>query len=139
MNRYMELLPIVAIIIIMAIIYFIVRKPYVPSPLILKLKYKLALINRKFYDYDIREGSSSYTENKSTIYVCTRDPQTGEYYGDNTLIYVCLHECAHVLSQDYGHHNEFNNILNQLVKKAMLVGIYNPSIPIPKTYCSIQH
>ncbi len=120
-------------------LYLLFRKPYVPTPLVLNLKRKLALVNPRFSNYDIRESNSSFTENKSTIYICTRDPKTGKYYSDNTLIYVCLHECAHVMSQDYGHHNEFKNIFNQLINKSIKVGVYNPNIPIPPTYCGIKH
>ncbi len=129
----------VGLIAIIGLVYILGKRKYIPSPIILKLKYKLALVNPKFANYDIREGNSSYTENKSTIYICTKDPKTKQYYSDNTLIYVCLHECAHVLSQDYGHHEEFNRILKQLIEKAENAGIYNSSIPVPKTYCGLQN
>ena len=130
------------ILIIFAVIvslYVLFKKPYTPSPLIIRLKHKLARVDSRFINYDIREGGSSYTENKSTVYICTKDPGTGMYYSDNTLLYVCLHECAHVLSEDYGHHEEFNKILEKLIKKATMVGIYNPNVPIPKTYCGLKN
>ncbi len=133
-----QIIYIIVIIALIGLFYYSMRKPYVPSPLIMRLKYKLARVNPKFIRYDIREGNSSFTENKSTIYICTRDPKTGQYYSDNTLLYVCLHECAHVLSQDYGHHDEFKNILNQLIQRAINARIYNPKIPIPRTYCGIS-
>lgn len=138
MGKPNNLLYILLILVAGVSVYAFLKGSYTPSPLIIKLKKKLSLVDKRFLNYDIREGNSSFTENKSTIYVCTKDPHTGHYYSDNTLIYVCLHECAHVMSEDYGHHDEFNKILNQLIRKATHIGIYNPNIPIPPTYCGLK-
>ena len=135
MRNIFVIVIIIAIIIIIAIC---IQKPYKPTPLILNLKRKLALVNPEFGNYDIRESDSSYTEDKATIFICTKDPKTKQYYSDNTLIYVCLHECAHVMSKDYGHHDEFKKIFHSLVNRAISYGIYNPSIPIPRTYCGMN-
>lgn len=128
------------LILLFLFVLFYKNKPYKPSPLILKLKYKLGLINSKFLNYDIRESKdSSYTENKSIIYICTKDPKTQQYYDDNILLYVCLHECAHCLSIDYGHHEEFNKILKSLTEKATILGIYDPTVKIPSDYCGLKN
>lgn len=130
------LVAILVLLIIVAVAWN--QKPYKPTPLIMHLKNKLALIHPKFRYLDIREGSSSYTENKKTIYICTRDPKTNMVYDDNILLYVCIHECAHVLVPEYDEHGpKFKAMMDHLLKKAIAAGIYDPSIPIPPTYCGL--
>ncbi|KAI9206568.1 uncharacterized protein BJ171DRAFT_597244 [Polychytrium aggregatum] len=51
---------------------------------------------------------TSYTVNKGTlISMCIRDRQTGEVIPPNLLMYVMLHELAHVASASEGHNGEF--------------------------------
>ena len=123
------------LLILCCIVYIIYKnRKYNPSSLILRIKYKLSMVEPKFFNYDIRESSdSSYTENKSTIYLCTKDPKTGITYDDNILIYVALHECAHVLCENYGHDEEFKKKLSMLI-----IGIYNSNIPVPSDYCGLK-
>ncbi len=71
--------------------------------------------------------NESYTENKKIIYVCICDSD-GEYYSDNKLKQVILHELAHALSVhvDEEHKSlEFNTIYNSLMEKAEVMGIIN--------------
>lgn len=120
---------------------FCTRRPYRPSPIIKRLKYKVSLVNPKFASYDIREATEgSYTENKTVVYICTKDPETKKYYTDNTLIYVTLHECAHMLDKTFNdaHDEKFKKIFKELLDKAEAIGIYNPKIPIPPTYCGLN-
>jgi hypothetical protein len=131
----------IALVFIFLLIIYVVylHLPYKPTPLIMRLKYKLSLVDPKFAKYDIRESSSSsYTENKSTIYICCKDPKTGLYYDDDVLIYVCLHECAHVLSSRYGHHDQFKEIFRNLLDKARQVGVYKRGTIVPKNYCGLK-
>ena len=51
------------------------------------------------------------------------------------LIYVALHEVAHVLCDEVGHTQKFHSIFEDLLKKATEMGIYNPSIPLIQNYC----
>ena len=44
--------------------------------------------------------------------------EKGKYYTDNTLIYVILHEVAHVLCDEIGHTEKFQNIHQELIDKA---------------------
>lgn len=80
-------------------------------------------------------GSKSYTINKTRIYLCLKDPENKNYYDDNSLIFVLLHELAHVICKSIGHTNEFHNIFNELLVEASKAGIYNPNIPMIKNYC----
>lgn len=79
-------------------------------------------------------GSKSYTINKSRIYMCLKD-DNGQYYDDNSLMFVLLHEMSHVICKSIGHTNEFQQIFNELLIEATKVGIYNPNIPMVKKYC----
>jgi predicted metal-dependent hydrolase len=95
----------------------------------------------RIVDLDIRESSKeSYTNNKETIYICTKDPKTKLYYSDNTLIYVLLHELAHMKDHQYNpHHDEkFKEILENLLLKAESYGLYNPNQGIPSDYCGLN-
>lgn len=92
-------------------------------------------------DTDIMErivlykGNKSYTINKQRIYLCLKD-ENGKYYQKNMLMYVLLHEIAHVICDEVGHTDKFQKIFDQLLYEATLATIYNPNIPIIQNYCS---
>lgn len=105
---------------------------------IVSLKEKLTVIDPKFKDLDIRESNSSYTEDKSIIYLCLRD-KAGMYYNENTLMYVALHEIAHLLNkEDYGHTPAFHKMFDKLLCKAASKGVYDPELPHPDEYCDVD-
>lgn len=127
------------------VMYLIYKKierdnPPPPPDIIKEIKYRISYVDPRFEHFDIREStSSSYTEDKTVIYICTKDPKTKQYYDMNTLVYVCLHECAHMISKKYdGHGDEFKKILSKLVQIAKMRGIYDPRIPVPDTYCGLN-
>ncbi len=80
------------------------------------------------------KGDKSYTINKSKIFLCLRDAN-GEYYGNNTLVFVLLHEIAHVLCSEEHHTPLFQDILDELVHKAIRYDLYDPSDPVEDNYC----
>lgn len=61
--------------------------------------------------------------------------ENNEYYEDNMLKYVLLHEISHSICDEIGHTQKFNDIFQALLKKAVEMGIYNPNVPIIKNYC----
>jgi len=63
--------------------------------------------------------------------------ENNEYYNENMLIYVTLHEVAHAICDEIGHTQKFHEIFESLLDRAYNMGIYNPSIPIIQDYC--QH
>ena len=63
------------------------------------------------------EGNDSYTINKQKTYICLTD-NNGDYYDDNTLVHVLLHEMAHVMCDEIGHTQKFHNIFTDLLKKS---------------------
>jgi hypothetical protein len=82
----------------------------------------------------ILEDNRSYTINKKKIYMCLRD-ENGEYYDDNMLLFVAIHELAHVLCDEIGHTDKFQSIFQDLLQQAIAIGIYNPDIEPVYNYC----
>lgn len=85
-------------------------------------------------------SNQSFTINKKTIYICLKD-DAGQYYPDNMLTYVILHELAHVMCpeaipQDQDQHTPmYMKVFNGLLHRAEREGIYDSSIPVIEDYC----
>lgn len=79
-------------------------------------------------------GKKSYTLNKEDIYLCLKD-ENNQYYNDNMLIYVLLHEISHSICDEIGHTEKFHKIFKALTAKAVELNIYNENIPLIKNYC----
>jgi hypothetical protein len=97
----------------------------------------LEVINRRdvFDEIYMYKGDKSYTINKEKVFLCLKD-KNNEYYSMNILIFVTLHELAHVLSTTIGHDKNFNDIFDALLKKAAEMKIYDPSIQMDQNYCT---
>jgi len=83
---------------------------------------------------------TSYTVNKGErIVMCIRSPDTGEFYDMNTIMYVAIHELAHVACPEFGHTKLFAKIFAMLLKNATRLGIYNDQnyLVSPMPYCGI--
>lgn len=83
---------------------------------------------------------SSYTLNKEEVALCLRQNQNGSLYDINTLMYVTIHEYAHVMSDSYGHDGEFINNFAVLLRIAIALKQY---IQVdysrhPVNYCGLQ-
>ena len=142
MDRKLGLVLVVAF----AIVFFMVlkgnNKPAIENfdPMIIEIKARLTKISPQFGQIPMKIGDKSYTEDKSVITLCVTDKNTGKYYDINTLMYVALHECAHTITKASGeqaHDEEFTNNFTHLLLRASDVGVYNPNLPIPPTYCGI--
>ena len=86
-------------------------------------------------EIEVYKGDKSYTINKQKVYICLTN-ENGEYYNMNMLLFVFIHEIAHVLCDEIGHTEKFNEIFEALLLKATEMGIYNPSIPVIQNYCT---
>lgn len=108
---------------------------YTNDPILKELQRQLAILDPEFKSIDINEGNKSYTINKKKVYICLKDEE-GRYYDRNMLVYVILHELAHVKNKnDIGHTSKFYSIFNDLLIKAEKAGLYDPRIPPVKNYC----
>ena len=87
-----------------------------------------------FNEISLYKGNKSYTINKEKVFLCLKD-KSGNYYDMNTLIYVTLHELAHVICDEIGHTSKFNKIFDQLLTRASEMKIYDSKTPIVQDYC----
>ena len=150
---YIEIILIfVIIILIILLISFQLKENYLQNdPILTELKHDLIPVFdkkqntytgnlSKLNDIDIwneislYSGDKSYTINKEQVFLCLKD-ENGEYYNKNMLLYVLLHELAHVINNEVGHGAKFNEINNELLALATEKGVYNPSIPVIQNYC----
>jgi len=123
-----------------ALAYTYTQRSYFSTkhPLLDQVRANFAKIDPKYGDIPLRSGSSAFTENKEVITLCLNEPGTGKEYDMNTLMYVALHELAHVISTSVGHGTEFKENFSKLLKKGADLGFYNPRKPIPVSYCDIK-
>ncbi len=97
----------------------------------IKLKVSNAMPHLKQYidGISIEAGEKSYTLNKNQIKICATD-ENGEYYDEDLLIHVLLHEIAHVLCDEVGHTAKWAKIDDDLQTLAKNIGLiskkFNP-------------
>jgi hypothetical protein len=74
---------------------------------------------------DIDADTTSYSENKGeTLVVCLRDKRAPYPFADeNTVMFVLLHEMAHLMTTTIGHTPEFWNNFKKILQDANQVGI----------------
>lgn len=116
------------------------NKKYQEGPVIQEIKKRVSLIDQNFSFIKMYENRQTYAHNKKDIYICLKDNK-GKYYDMNTLIYVTLHEIAHVITrgEKSDHDQKFLDNFNMLLKKAKRVGIWDPKIKMPEMYCNVKH
>jgi CHASE3 domain sensor protein len=85
-------------------------------------------------DIEFQSGNKSYTINKSKVYLCIYDENKNPY-PLNMLVYVMIHEIAHVITESIGHTQEFHDNFEMLLEQAANEGRYDPSIPLIQNYC----
>ena len=88
--------------------------------------------------------STSYSENKGdVIVVCLRDktrPPEFPLVEDNTLMFVVLHEMAHLMTESIGHTSEFWTNFRGILQDAIRLGLYRPVnyAKTPTPYCGMM-
>ncbi len=77
---------------------------------------------------DISENTkniyTSYTINKKELVFCVRSKETGEIHNINLLMYVVIHELAHIACPEYGHGTLFKKIFKHLLSEANKANVY---------------
>ena len=105
------------------------------DPMILEIRNKLKPYFPEVNAVILLKGKKSYTINKKRVHLCLTD-ENGKYYDTNMLIYVTLHELAHVRCDEIGHTEKFHKIFNDMLKEATMYGVYDNRKPIIKDYCA---
>ena len=119
-----------------------------PDSKILKISKKL----KENYSYSVLSEAAidnrytTYTINKQDMHICLRTRNQDEkLYDINLLMYVVLHELAHMCNYDdddnpiQGHGNEFREIFKILVLESIKANVYRYEdyYKNPKEYCGI--
>ena len=101
-------------------------------------------LDKKIKNIDISENTSniytSYSINKQELVFCLKSKVNHKIHNMNLLMYVVIHEVAHLMCPEYGHGQLFKEIFSYLLDNAQIVGIYTP-IDFqnePKEYCGMN-
>ncbi len=75
---------------------------------------------------DVTDSSTSYTENKGEkMVVCIREKRDNyPFVDENTVMFVILHEMAHLMTTTIGHTPEFWANFRRILQDAQQCGIY---------------
>ena len=103
-------------------------------------------IKNKIDDVSIKETPSnssytSYSVNKGEeLYLCIRSKNTNKIHDINDLLYVAIHEIAHIGCPEIGHTDLFFKINLYLLKKAVEFNLYKYDNynNKPREYCGIN-
>lgn len=90
---------------------------------------------------DWNDPNTSYTVDKgSEIHMCLRDKNTKKVHDINLLMFVAVHELAHVMSKTFGHNNEFRDNFYVLLNEASNCNVYTPEDyrKNTKTFCGVK-
>jgi hypothetical protein len=67
----------------------------------------------------------AYSVNKGDeLSICIRDKDTEKFIDDNTIIFVAIHELAHIMTNETGHTPKFWNNMKYLLEEGNKIGIY---------------
>jgi hypothetical protein len=97
-----------------------------------------------FVENDMASADTSYSENKGQkIVVCLRDKKNPPKYpliDKNTVMFVMLHEMAHLMTETIGHTQEFWSNFKRILGDAVQIGIYEPVnyAHQPTPYCGMM-
>ncbi len=101
---------------------------------------------QKFNPNNISESGAkskhtSYSVNKGEkIIFCLRQKNEEQTFVDeNTVMFVAIHELAHIMTLSIGHEPEFWNNFKVILREAVAIGIYKKEdySKNPKPYCGI--
>lgn len=115
---------------------------YQNNPRVLR---ELTILVEKHQPWNYRENyfgkGTSYTVNKGDeLYLCVKDPETGQIHDNNTLMYVTLHELAHIMTESFGHDDmtfweNFKFLLSEAVEQKIYTPIDYSKFPV--RYCKM--
>ena len=104
------------------------------DPILNEIRLDVAKVDPRILNIPLYIASKSYTINKEKTYLCLFD-ENGKYYDKNMLIYVLLHEFAHIINHEIGHPPSFVKTFDELLRKAEEVGIWSRDKTIIQNYC----
>ena len=108
---------------------------------------RIHLLQKKYNPDSISESMksslyTSYSVNKGEkLVICIKEKNTQETFIDmNTVMFVVIHEIAHIITISIGHTKEFWSNMKFLLENAISLGIYTHKNykKNPKKYCGIM-
>ncbi len=117
--------------------YLVKNVPNDPRSMRLKQQLRLLRIEESPFEGNI----SSFTRNKGELMsLCVRSKPDSNFHDYQTLLFVVIHELAHVASLARGHGPEFVNNFKWLLSQAAESGMYIPTDyrKNPISYCGIE-
>ena len=77
------------------------------------------------YETDPSSDLTSYSVNKGEeLSFCLKSKKTGQHHEINLLLYVALHEMAHIACPETGHGELFKELFKFLTEEAIKINIY---------------
>jgi len=110
------------------------------EPYIEQLKNNLSETNTVVYETDPSSQLTSYSVNKGEeLSFCLKSKKTNQLHDLNLLMYVAIHEMAHIACPEIGHGDLFKKIFRKLAEEAIKIGIYKKVnfSEIPTEYCGM--
>ena len=96
----------------------------------------------RFFESTPDAEHTSYSVNKGeSVHFCLRQRDGSEQLVDsNVMMFVALHEMAHMITESIGHEPEFWNNFGWLLREAESRNLYKPTDfkSQPVTYCGVQ-
>jgi len=83
----------------------------------------------------------AYSVNKGEeLSICIREKDTEKFIDNNIILFVSIHELAHIMTPETGHTPLFWDNMKYLLEKASSMGIYHPQdySKNPVTYCGME-
>jgi len=101
--------------------YCITNYPSNPDVQLMKKRFK----TQNIQETDLSDSGTSYTIDKGKeLHLCLRNKEDSKLHQINILMFVAIHELAHIKSTSYGHNGEFGKNFVFLLKQATKIGIY---------------
>jgi predicted metal-dependent hydrolase len=95
------------------------------KPYIKQLEENFSESRTVVYETDPESNLTSYSVNKGEeLSFCLKSKKSGEIHDVNLLMYVAIHEMAHIACPEIGHGELFKKIFRKLAEEAIKIGIY---------------
>ena len=77
------------------------------------------------YENDPKSDLTSFSVNKGEeIALCLKSKKTGSIHNINLMMYVTIHEMAHIACPEIGHGDLFKKIFKFLCEHGIIIGVY---------------
>ena len=118
------------------------RQRFPGKPQIKQLNEKFEADPQRFYEATPDSEHVSYSVNKGdSIHLCLRqrDDDKEPLVEENVMVFVALHEMAHMITESVGHEPEFWNNFGWLLREAESRNLYTPTNfkSQPVMYCGV--